>query len=609
MSSNNLLNLVATTVKINGEAVDIDTLVLKQTMTGHHSFIITANYRHDRPTVWSTTPEKIFQSLGDPVSISFVHIQNEEKTEFEGIITNIRVTGKLGDQGTVILEGGSPTLLLDMAPSMASYTDSTIDNIINIELEKVDSGMELQNAPQFSSVIPYCSRYKETSFAFLSRIAASCGEWFYYDGKKLILGNPKVETDTRAAFDMELLSVDIAASLGNMNQELYDYDPAENDFKEDAPTAQVEGVNSYMREARTKSDPFFTTPTKMPTDRFMINENDIVAQMRATYSRRYSKMSVFSAKANTCAIRLGEQVTTRLPESLQKDAGPDLGRFRVIEITHTVDKMGKYENIFKGMAGATEALPTDHVVQPTAFPEPAIVTDNQDPDQLGRVKVRFYWMPEGESTNWIRVQSTSAGQSPATGSAHGLLFIPSVDDEVMVGFQQGDPSRPFVSGSVFHGGNSTGVQPDDVISKIVSNSGHTIELNDTDGEETITIYDKEQNVIQFNTVEKSIKIQSVENIEMIAKNIKLSAEENIELGATKDINVVADGALGLQSTKDTTIKADGATTIEATKDATLKGMNLVAEGSQNADLTGGAQTNVTGKMTAVKGAAFAVEVK
>jgi uncharacterized protein with beta-barrel porin domain len=139
------------------------------------------------------------------------------------------------------------------------------------------------------------------------------------------------------------------------------------------------------------------------------------------------------------------------------------------------------------------------------------------------------------------------------------------------------------------------------IKAIRTRSGHTIEFKDTEGEESITISDKEQNIIVFNTAKKSISISAIEDIEIKGKNIKLVADENIELGATKNINVIAEKELAMQSGKDATIKASGAATIEATKDATLTGQNVVVEGKVKADVKG-TQTKVAGQITVIQGA-------
>ena len=65
-------------------------------------------------------------------------------------------------------------------------------------------------------------------------------------------------------------------------------------------------------------------------------------------------------------------------------------------------------------------------------------------DKYGRVKVQFHWDREGKkdehSSCWIRV-----GQ-PVGGSGHGFFWIPEVNDEVIVDFEEGDPDRPIIDG-------------------------------------------------------------------------------------------------------------------------------------------------------------------
>src|SRR5690554_519543 len=604
-----MLNQVDVTIQIAGTTCDYETLTLHQSMHGHHHFEVLVNYKPNKPSLWSTTPETVFEQLGETLDIRMEHKESGELTEFSGLITDIEVGGKDGDQGYALIIGGSPTLLLDRGPSMAAYVDYTIGNLVSEEIENSGLRIDLESKPIFEGILPYAARYKETTWQFLSRMAALCGEWFYYDGQKLILGNPKGEDTTRAAFDLELQQLRIRSKLEQLNTELYDYDPNTDDYKEDAAPESIDGVNSYMRVAKDRSSGIYKEPAKLPAGRAMIDESDIMATTRAHFSRVYSQSSVFEAVSNTCAIRVGELVTTRLPESLQKDCGPDLGRYRVLSITHIVDQKGLYRNKFKGVAGATETLPLpDGFKAPMAFPEPATVTDNADPDKLGRVQVRFFWQDQDAASNWMRVQTPGAGTSAVIEKNRGFWFVPEIGDQVMVAFEQGDPSRPFVAGSLFHMNNTSGMVADNNIKAITTRSGHTIEFDDTDGAEKITIYDKEQNVIQFNTAEKSIKIQAMENVEIGAKNIKLVAEENLDFGAAKNITMAAEEALSLQSGKDTGIKAKGAATVEATKDLTLNGQNLTAEGKQNAEVKGGVQTSISGTMTSVQGGGGKVEV-
>src|SRR5437868_30783 len=116
-----------------------------------------------------------------------------------------------------------------------------------------------------------------------------------------------------------------------------------------------------------------------------------------------------------------------------------------------------------------------------------IVTNNQDPDGLGRVKVRFPWLSDTDESTWARVAAPMAGKD------RGAYFLPEVDDEVLVAFEHGDPRFPYVLGALWNGNAQPFLTNEDGkndLRVIRSRSGHTIVLNDKDGEETIEIVDK-----------------------------------------------------------------------------------------------------------------------
>ncbi|MGV8073233.1 MAG: type VI secretion system Vgr family protein [Syntrophobacteraceae bacterium] len=72
-------------------------------------------------------------------------------------------------------------------------------------------------------------------------------------------------------------------------------------------------------------------------------------------------------------------------------------------------------------------------------------------DEHGRVKVQFHWDREGKkddkSSCWIRVSQLWAGAN------WGAMYIPRIDQEVIVDFLEGDPDRPIITGRVYHGIN------------------------------------------------------------------------------------------------------------------------------------------------------------
>jgi len=121
----------------------------------------------------------------------------------------------------------------------------------------------------------------------------------------------------------------------------------------------------------------------------------------------------------------------------------------------------------------------------------ALVVDVEDPEKLGRVKVKFPWLPDSPESDWCRVSM------PFAGNEHGTFFAPEVDSEALVAFEQGDFDRPYIVGYLWSGETAlpTEANPERLIKSV---SGNTITLNDTEGAEGISITDKHGNTIVMN---------------------------------------------------------------------------------------------------------------
>jgi uncharacterized protein involved in type VI secretion and phage assembly len=182
-----------------------------------------------------------------------------------------------------------------------------------------------------------------------------------------------------------------------------------------------------------------------------------------------------------------------------------------------------------------------------------LVVENNDIG-IGQVKVKFPGMSDKEIGHLARLAV------PMAGAEHGTFFLPEVKDEVLVAFEQGDITRPYVIGALWNGKHkppATNADGENNLRFIKSRSGHIVRLDDTDGAEKIEVIDKTgNNSITIDAAHNTITIKSAQDVHIEAPQgtIKLSAK-TIELSSSAETKIQAKGGATLNgSPGNTTIK-------------------------------------------------------
>jgi len=169
-----------------------------------------------------------------------------------------------------------------------------------------------------------------------------------------------------------------------------------------------------------------------------------------------------------------------------------------------------------------------------------IVTNNDDPEGMGRVKVKYPWLAEDEESAWARVASFMAGKD------RGAFFLPEVNDEVLLAFDHGNIHRPYVIGVLWNGedqppeANSTVLDGSgQVVQRIIkSRSGHTILLDDTSGGGGITISDRAGNQIVIDSGSNAMKVEIQGNLEISAKGkVTIKGDAGVEISSSANVDV------------------------------------------------------------------------
>lgn len=187
-----------------------------------------------------------------------------------------------------------------------------------------------------------------------------------------------------------------------------------------------------------------------------------------------------------------------------------------------------------------------------------IVTSNQDPEGLGRIKINFPWRGEKDESYWARVVSLMAGKE------RGIVFYPEVDDEVLVAFEHGDINYPYILGALWNGKdkppetNSDGknnirkiksrsgheiIFNDDSTAKqekieIHTRAGHKIVLDDSAGQEKIEIIDKTgSNKMTIDSVQNSINIESALQLKIKANIVEIEGTASLTLKSSAVLTI------------------------------------------------------------------------
>ncbi|MBU2997483.1 type IV secretion protein Rhs [Cellulophaga baltica] len=537
---------------------------------------------------------------------------NDGELEYVGIITSVSLQKGIGASGAIVISGQGASILLSRSVQCFSYEEGTsfsqvISDTFNghatdLLKTEIGTGTDIQ--------LPYTVQYNESDFSFLQRMCARYGVWMYDNGRTFCVGRTG-DQQLNGVYGQNIQNFGLATTLQSQNSGFKSQDWV-NDSELEAVSSSFSAQNGHMYAGvvKSESEALFA---KKENYSWNYNQNEYSGQQGLDHITKVDTLSkaanmiIASGTSEIVGLRVGDSLTiegTSFSDKTRRDA---FGSYMITKVAHRFDHSGNYENHFEGVPEGTEHPHYSAVfATPTAEEQRGKVLDNNDPDGLGRIKVQFPWQSHmGTTTPWIKMNT------PYGGNGKGFYFIPEVDEEVLVGFENNNPEKPYVLSAGFNSSAKSGVaDAENNIKSIRTRSGHTIELNDTDGEEKINIYDHEGSIITFDTQAKSLYITATESIEFQAKNIKMIAEENIDLQAQADINTASEGStniisestLALQSALDTTINSDSNIAIEATSDATISSANTIVEGQASVEVNG-AQTKVTGSaLTEVSGA-------
>lgn len=176
----------------------------------------------------------------------------------------------------------------------------------------------------------------------------------------------------------------------------------------------------------------------------------------------------------------------------------------------------------------------------------AIVTNNDDPEDRGRVKLKYPWLGDDVESFWARIAM------PGAGPDYGMAWVPQVGDEVLVGFEHGDIRFPYVLGGLWNGKDAAPLG-DRLLdagnvkrSGFVSRKGHMFVFFDGDDESGVAILSQDGKFkVSLNETKGQLHIKADGKLVIEAQSLEIKVDTDAKIQAT-GVNLEASGQMKIK---------------------------------------------------------------
>ena len=548
------------------------------------SFDVCATGVGKRIEVEVATDLNKFQSILHPKADNLEGI-----VRFEGLITKMEAQR---NNNFFMIKVTAHTFdhLMTLGKTCRSYVDKTLAEIVQDVVDNYQNDIRAVINPTFEESIPYIVQYCESDYDFLKRLASTYGEWMYSDGETFVFGKMEQKDKVQLAFlKGEIADFNIETKPVNFSQEFIAANYHKGDYSQkeirdaveeeplDHPLINKIKETSVDLAHRLRNNILVTHVGSLDDANYDETRQKLQTSVEA--ARKLSNTLGYSGQTISTRLNIGTplDVENNLISNAHDRALLSMGgvdEVIITEVEHNINSDSSYYNTFKGKPRAMIDKPGySAVAMPKCQTCTAKVVENEDPEELGRIKVQFLWQEAAQEDDmispWLRLVQ------PYAGLDKGFSFIPEIGEQVMVGFIGDNPEKPFVMGTIYNGVE----KPDrewlrdsnkaNQVKAIRTANGHTIEIHDEGENGYIRIYDykKENYILTFSTDEKLIKLESTGNIELYAQNdIIMHAGHDINASAGHDINATADNDISLTAKHDQQHTADNDINITAHND-------------------------------------------
>lgn len=272
------------------------------------------------------------------------------------------------------------------------------------------------------------------------------GEWFCEDRKVLVVTRRDAPSGPTATYGRTLRQVSVRrTTLPRFDKVvLRSWDRMNKQEVTGEATAST-ALTQTQLDSRLFEGPSGSAP-ELVTHRYPVRSADEATKVAQGVARR-----LVSGAQRVRGQLVSAEATLRPGGTITLDGlGPKLSGDYVVGRVEHVWGDGGFTSWFETAGLEPDLGLADGTGEPAplggaSWPELTIgvVTNLNDPDAAGRVKVKLPVLGADVETDWARVAT------PFGGAERGFSFLPEVNDEVLVGFEGGDPARPVVLGALW----------------------------------------------------------------------------------------------------------------------------------------------------------------
>jgi type VI secretion system secreted protein VgrG len=418
--------------------------------------------------------------LGKSIQVQTTDQEGVTHINFSGFVLDVELTYEVWGSYTAQITCVSGTYKMDLTARKQYYSVQTLAQIANTTAGHVGISATV-NAPT-QKALNYV-QYGETDFSFINRIVDDYGCWLRPSEAGLEINNA-FQSGATVQFRGEdgLLDFRIKGTLSpaTFSGAHYDHHSMSSDtFQQVGASPQFYSSSERLVSA-VQSQSQSLLPAGFAPQRARV-------MTLSDYQENLQKESQRSVGGSITGYGHSRNQQLQAGDTLQIEGNLDAkGTYGLVKVIHRWETTG-YSNSFVCTPWKDYRNRRQPPLRAWYGVVPARVVDHNDPKKMGRIKVQFFWQSDG-STHWARAVSPHAGPD------RGFMFMPEVGDEVAVIFEDGDPERPVILGSLWNGVQNAPREeffganiPVNEVKRIVTKSGNRLQFVDQQGKETIVV--------------------------------------------------------------------------------------------------------------------------